>query len=122
MEFIDMLCAEMSAISDHRKILPTYDFHNDVSMDSNHHQVGCNCVSEIVLDNLIVFVRALRPHSIKPLSKCEIATYSAHLNKSSHTFFEAFPQQRQDPSRHSNLLSFERSREYHPLYYLSHRP
>ena len=54
-----MLCAEMNVISDHREILPTYDFHDDVSMDANHHQLGRNRVSEIILGNLIVIVRDL---------------------------------------------------------------
>ena len=68
MEFLDVLCAEMSVIGDHRAILPTHDFHNHVSKDTNYHKVGC-CYypSEIVLGNLIVTVRALKPSSIKSL-------------------------------------------------------
>ena len=67
MEFLDVLCAEMSVIGDHRAILPNHDFHNPVSREANYHKVGCNCPSEIVLGNLIVTVRALKPSSIKSL-------------------------------------------------------
>ena len=63
MEFVDVLCAEMSVICNHRAILITHDFHNHVSKDANHHQVGCNCASEIVLGNLIVTERPLKPSS-----------------------------------------------------------
>ena len=58
MEFVDVLCAEMSVIDDDRANLPTHDFHNHVSKEDNCHKVGCNCPSEIVLGNLIVTVRA----------------------------------------------------------------
>ena len=64
---LDVLCAEISVIRDHRAILPTHDFHNHVSMEGNYHKVGCNCQSEIVLGNLIVTERALKPSGIKSL-------------------------------------------------------
>ena len=67
MEFLNVLCAEISVIGDHRAIFPTHDSHNHVSMDANYHKVGCNCQSEIVLGNLIVTERALKPSSIKSL-------------------------------------------------------
>ena len=67
MEFLDVLCAEMSVIGDHRAILPTHDFHNHVSRDANYHKVGCNCPSKILLGNSIVTVRVLKPSSIKSL-------------------------------------------------------
>ena len=67
MEFLDVLCAEISVIGDHRTILPTHDFHNHVSRDNNYHKVGYKCPSEIVLGNLIVTVMALKPSSIKSL-------------------------------------------------------
>ena len=67
MEFLDVLCAEMSVIGDDKANLPTHDFHNHVPMEGNYHKVGCNCPSEIVLGNLIVTVRALKPSSIKSL-------------------------------------------------------
>ena len=58
MEFLDVLCAEMSVIGDHQAILSTHDFHNHVCVDANYHKVGCNRTSEIVLGNLIVTVKA----------------------------------------------------------------
>ena len=67
MEFLDVFCAEMSVIGDHRAILPTHDFHNPVSREANYHKVGCNCPSEIVLGNLIVTERALKPSGIKSI-------------------------------------------------------
>lgn len=53
MKFLDVLCAEISVIGDHPAISPTHDLHNHVCSDVNYHKVGCNCVSETVLDNLI---------------------------------------------------------------------
>ena len=67
LEILDVLCAEMSVTGDHQTILPTHDYPNHVSRDVNYHKLGCNCPSEIVLGNLIVTVRALKPSSIKSL-------------------------------------------------------
>ena len=67
MEFLDVLCAEISVIGDHRAILPNHDFHNHVSKDANYHNVGGNCQSEIVLGNLIVTERARKPSGIKSI-------------------------------------------------------
>ena len=67
MEFLDVLRAEIIVIGDHQAILPTHDFHNHVSRDVNYNKVGCNCPSEIVLGNLIVTERALKPSGIKSL-------------------------------------------------------
>ena len=67
MEFLDMLCAEMSVIGDDRANLQTHDFHNHVSKEDNYHKVGCNCPSKILLGNSIVTVRVLKPSSIKSL-------------------------------------------------------
>ena len=64
MEFLDVFCAEISVIGDLSAILPYHDFHNHVSKDANYHKVGCNCHSEIVLGNLIVTERALKPSGI----------------------------------------------------------
>ncbi len=67
MEFLDVFCAEINVIGDLFTILPNHDFHNHVSRDADYHKVGCNCQSEIVLGNLIVTERALRPSGIKSL-------------------------------------------------------